>query len=253
MRASPLITADETGARVDRGTRTPWVFQTPAASCHVVAQTTGASCHVVAQTTGAAVLAEVLGDRRPAVWGSDAAPAHLGAAAEHHQLCLAHQLRGLTDADEADGKVGARWARPPRHVRGRAIRLHRARAGLAPATFARRRTLVGNAAERLVVQDWAGQGEAGKPRRRDAKCWTDLFVFLEREGVEPTNTSSERGLRPVVRHRMMTGAYRSEAGAEPGGLFATVLTTARTTGQHRFETLGRGTGLSPLAAAHQAT
>ena len=83
--ASDVINSDETGARVDGDNRYHWVFQTPTASYQVVAA-----------TKGAAVIAEFLGDRRPAVWGSDAAPAQLGAAADHHQLCLAHQLRDLT-------------------------------------------------------------------------------------------------------------------------------------------------------------
>jgi transposase len=242
VRASPVINSDETGARVAGDTRCHWVFQTPTASYHLIAG-----------SKGAAVIAEFLGDRRPAVWGSDCAPAQLGSPAAQHQICLAHQIRDLTYADEADGERGARWARTLRHVFGRAIRLHRERASLPPATFARRRTLVVNAAQRLVFRDWAGDGEAGKLQRRYAKRWDDLFVFLEREDVEPTNNSSERDLRPAVLHRKLTGGYRSEAGAERGGIFATILTTARKTGQNRFETLCHITGASPLAPAHQAT
>jgi transposase len=241
VRASPVINSDETGARVDGDNRYHWVFQTPTASYHLVAP-----------TKGAAVIAEFLGDHHPDVWGSDCAPAQLGTAAAAHQLCLSHQIRDLTYADEADGEVGARWARNLRHVFGRAIRLHRERAGLPPATFARRRTLIVNAAERLIFRDWAGAGAAGNLQRRYGKHWADLFVFLERADVEPTNNSSERDLRPAVLHRKMTGGYRSEAGAERGGIFATVLTTARKTGQNRFETLCHITGVSPLAAAQQA-
>ncbi len=242
VRASPVINSDETGARVDGDSRCHWVFQTPTASYHLIAE-----------SKGAAVIAEFLDDQRPEVWGSDCAPAQLGSPAAQHQICLSHQIRDLTYADEADGEVGARWARNLRHVFGRAIRLHRERASLPPATFARRRTLAVNAAQRLVFRDWAGDGEAGNLQRRYVKRWPDLFVFLEREGVEPTNNSSERDLRPAVLHRKMTGSYRSPAGAERGGIFATVLTTARKTGQNRFETLCHITGVSPLAPAPQAT
>src|SRR2546428_589724 len=93
VRASPVINSDETGARVDGDNRTHWVFQTPTASYHVVAT-----------TKGAAVIAELLGDRRPEGWGSDCAPAQLGAAAAPHQLCLAHPIRAPTYADGADGE-----------------------------------------------------------------------------------------------------------------------------------------------------
>jgi len=240
VKASPVINSDETGARVDGENRTHWVFQTPTASYHLIAE-----------TKGAAVIKEFLGDYRPEVWGSDAAAAQLGAAAEQHQLCLAHQLRDLTYAVEADDHPGSWWAKELRHVFGRAMQLHRERGKLPAARFANRRTRVVKAARRLVFGPPIGKGEAWQLQKRYRKRWDDLFVFLERQDVEPTNNSSERDLRPAVMHRKMTGGYRSEAGAQRGGTFATVLTTARKNGQNRFETLCTITGVSPLAAAHQ--
>lgn len=242
VRASPVINADETGARVDGANRCHWVFQTPTASYHLVAE-----------TKGGAVIAEFLGDQRPEVWGSDAAPAQLGAAAEQHQLCLGHQLRDLTYAVEADERPGSRWAEEVRHVFGRAITLHREREHLPTARFEHRRTRVIRAAERLIFGPPLCVGSAWKLQQRYRKHWNSLFVFLERDGVEPTNNSSERDLRPTVMHRKLTGGYRSDAGAERGGIFATILTTARKTGHNRFETLCRITGVSPFGAAHQAT
>jgi transposase len=250
VRTSAVINSDETGARVDGDNRCHWVFQTPTASYQVIAE-----------TKGAAVIAEFLGDQRPAVWGSDAAPAQLGAAAAQHQLCLAHQLRDLTYAAEADDPPGRAWARQLRHVLGRALRLHRERQRLSTASFAQRRTRVIRAADRLIFGPPLGSGAAWQLQQRYRKHWATLFVFLERESacpersewVEPTNNSSERDLRPTVMHRKMTGGYRSEAGAQRGGIFATVLATARKNRQNRFETLCQITGVSPLGAAHQAT
>jgi len=239
VRASPVINSDETGARVDGDNRCHWVFQTPTASYHLIAE-----------SKSAAVIAEFLGDQRPEVWGSDAAPAQLGTAAEQHQLCLSHQVRDLTYAVEADDSPGNWWAQELRHVLGRAMQLHREREALPAGSFAHRRTRVVKAADRLIFGPPLGSGEAWKLQKRYRKRWADLFVFLERDGVDPTNNSSERDLRPAVMHRKMTGGYRSEAGAARGGIFATVLTTARKTGQNRFETLCRITGVSPLAAAH---
>jgi transposase len=240
VRASPVINSDETGARVAGDNRCHWVFQTPTASYHVIAE-----------TKGARVIAEFLGDQQPAVWGSDAAPAQLGAASEQHQLCLAHQLRDLTYATEANDPPGSAWARQLRHVFGRALRLHRERQVLSAASFAHRRTRVLKAAERLIFGPPLGNGAAWQLQKRYRKHWATLFVFLEREDVEPTNNSSERDLRPAVMHRKMTGGYRSEAGAKWGGIFATVLTTARKNRANRFETLCHITGLSPLDATYQ--
>ena len=196
------------------------------------------------------MIAEFLGDHRPAVWGSDAAPAQLGAAAAQHQLCLAHQLRDLTYAIEADDAPGRLWARRLRHVFGRALRLHRERAALAVAGFAHRRTRVVRAAERLIFGPPLDRGAAWQLQKRYRKHWATLFVFLEREDVEPTNNSSERDLRPTVMHRKMTGGYRAEVGAVWGGIFATVLTTARKNRANRFATLCHITGPSPIQAAY---
>ena len=240
VRTSAVINSDETGARVAGDNRCHWVFQTPTASYHLIAA-----------TKGAAVIAEFLGDQQPEVWGSDAAPAQLGAAAAQHQLCLAHQVRDLTYAVEADTRPGSVWARQLRHLLGRALRLHRARQALPTVHFARRRTRVLKAAERLIFGPPLGSGEAWQLQKRYRKHWATLFVFLEREDVEPTNNSSERDLRPAVMHRKMTGGYRSEAGARWGGIFATVLTTARKSRANRFETLCHITGPSPLDAAYQ--
>jgi len=240
VRTSAVINSDETGARVDGDNRCHWVFQTPTASYHLIAA-----------TKGAAVITEFLGDQRPAVWGSDAAPAQLGAAAQQHQLCLAHQLRDLTYATEADDQRGRTWARQLRHIFGRALRLHRERETLAAASFAQRRVRVVRAAERLVFGPPLGNGEAWQLQKRYRKHWATLFVFLEREDVEPTNNGSERDLRPAVMHRKMTGGYRSEVGAVWAGIFATVLTTARKNRANRFETLCHITGPSPLGVAYQ--
>ena len=241
VRTSPVINSDETGARVDGDNRCHWVFQTPTASYQLSAA-----------PLVAAVIAELLGDQQPAVWGSDAAPAQLRAAADQHQLCLAHQLRDLTYATEADDPPGSTWARQVRHIFGRALRLHRERTTLSAARFAPRRVRVVNAADRLIFGPPLGNSEAWQLQKRYRKHWATLFVFLEREDVEPTNNSSERDLRPAVMHRKMTGGYRSETGAQRGGIFATVLATARKNRVNRFETLCHITGPSPLLAAYQA-
>src|SRR3954464_14280097 len=84
VRASPVIGSDETSARVDGRTHWQWVFQTATASYHVI----------VPRRNGE-VVADFLGDAVPATWVSDLWKPQLNAAAERHQICLAHQLREL--------------------------------------------------------------------------------------------------------------------------------------------------------------
>jgi transposase len=238
VRASPVIGSDETGVRVNGRPWYHWVFQTPTASYHLVVPTRARS-----------VIDQFLAGMRPTVWGSDAYAAQLSVPARQHQLCLSHQTRDLTYVEEADGPAGRVWARQLRHVFGRGIRLHRQRGLLTAEQFATRRTRVLKAAERLVFGPPLCVGDGWRLQRRYQKHWDSLFVFLERTDVEPTNNSSEQDLRPAVVHRKVTGGYRSARGAEPGAIYATLLATARKTGQNVFELLCRLTGPSPLAAA----
>ena len=79
-----------------------------------------------------------------------------------------------------------------------------------PATFARRRTLVENATDRLVFDRYvAPKAEAAHLQQRYRTHRDSLYVFLHRADVEPTNNSSERDLRPSVIHRKVSGGFRS--------------------------------------------
>ena len=238
VRASPVVNSDETGVRVAGRNRWHWVFQTPTASYHAIAASRGSD-----------VIDAFLDGAEPAVWGSDCLPAQLRAPTAEYQLCLSHQIRDLTYAEEADGRDGATWARDLRHVLGRGIRLHRERAGLTAEQFANRRTRIERAAERLIAGPPLGTGEAWRLQKRYRKHRAGLFTFLHRDDVEPTNNSSERDLRNSVIHDKVTGGYRSETGAEHGARFATLLTTARKRGRNLFEALCALAGPSPLRAA----
>jgi hypothetical protein len=116
----------------------------------------------------------------------------------------------VQDAIEADDAVGIHCAVPLQRVFRRGIHLHRTSHQVAPTSFARRRTLIAHAAQRLIFRAWAGAGEAGNLQQRYAKHRNDLVVFLEREGVEPTNNAAERDLRKSVLHRKVTGGYCSD-------------------------------------------
>lgn len=83
VRGSPVINADETGARVNGQTRWQWAFQTPEASYHVI----------VASRAGT-VIDDFLDGAEPEVWeqvrfaGSDLYAPQMLTAAGAHQVCL---------------------------------------------------------------------------------------------------------------------------------------------------------------------
>jgi transposase len=238
VRGSPVINSDETGARVAGRTHYHWVFQTPEASYHVIAPSRGGE-----------VIAAFLDGVAPEVWGSDLYAPQVLAPATAHQLCHSHQARDLTFAAEADPLAERLWARELRHVFGRAIRLHHERERVTPRTFARRRTLIEHATDRLVFDRYvAPKTEAARLQQRYRTHRDSLYVFLYRADVEPTNNSSERDLRPAVIHRTVIGGFRSAWGAEASAIRTSILATARKQGQNLFDAFLAIAGPSPLQA-----
>jgi len=243
VRAGPVIHSDETSARVNGKTWWQWVFGTPTASYHVIAPSRGAD-----------VIDAFLGGAVPEVWCSDLWAPQVGTDAERRQVCLGHQLRDLTYAVEADGPEGRTWAAALRHVLGRAIRLHHERGSVSPETFARRRTLIERATDRLVFgPPLAAKTEARRLQKRYQQHRAGLYVFLHRDDVEPTNNAAERDLRNSVIHRKVTGGFRSAWGAEASAIFTTLLATARKRGEDAYAAGRAIAGPSPLQATGLAT
>jgi transposase len=173
--------------------------------------------------------------------------------AETHQLCLAHQIRNLTYAAEADGYAGLVWAVELRHLFGRAIHLHQIRETLTPASFIRRRRRIENAVDRLVFQtvlpEQSDTTNACRLQARYREHRASVFVFFDRPNVPPTNNASEQDLRPSVIHRKVTGGYRSQLGADVSAILTSLLTTARKRGQNLLNALRSVAGPSPLQTA----
>jgi transposase len=242
VRAGPVIGSDETSARV--AGRNAWhgAFQTPEASYHVI----------VPRRNGEAIAA-FLGDARPEGWVSDLWGPQLAVDAEAHQICLAHQIRNLTYAVEADGYTGRVWAVELRPLLGRAIHLHAIRDTITPTSFTRRRRRIENAVDRLVFRTFLPATSATATARRLQKRYREhrahLFVFFDRPDVPPTNNASEQDLRPSVIHRKVTGGYRSQRGADGSAILTSLLATARKCGENLFQALRSIAGPSPRHAA----
>ena len=238
VRGSPVINSDETSARVAGRTEWQWTFQTPEASYHVIAPSRGGE-----------VIEAFLEGVEPEVWGSDLWAPQMLTRADAHQICMSHQERNLTFAIDADTGEERLWAIELRHVFGRAIRLHRERDQLTPETFARRLLLIENATDRLVFDRYvAPQTEAARLQKRYRTHRDDLYVFLHRDDVEPTNNSSERDLRPSVIHRKVIGSFRSAWGAEASAIRSSILATARKQGRNLFNAFLAIAGPAPLQA-----
>src|SRR6185369_10634224 len=80
VRGSPVISSDETGARVAGRNAWQWTFQTPEASYHVIAASRGGE-----------VIEAFLAGVEPEVWGSDLYAPQMLTHADAQQICMSHQ------------------------------------------------------------------------------------------------------------------------------------------------------------------
>lgn len=234
IRHSAVVNSDETGARVDGRTWWHWVF------C-----TLTAVLHVIEASRATKVIEQVMGVVEVEVWGSDCLPAQLKAKAKRHQLCLAHQLRNLQAV--VDRYPALWWAAAMQTLFRAAIHLYHQRTELPPDQFQTRVARLEQLCDWLLKRPLS-QPEAVKLQRRYRKHRQNLFVFLYRTDVPPTNNVSERALRPAVVHRKVTGGFRSEWGARTYAALASVIDTAALKGVSAFAAIQplMGTPALPL-------
>jgi transposase len=222
IRGSPVVGSDETSARIAGRNHWQWVFVTETATYHVIASSRGSK-----------VIAEVMGDAIPLVWVSDMWSAQLVAKTKQRQLCLAHQLRDLQYAIDADGSA---WAWRMQQLFRRSIRLGKQRGDLPAKRFELAVQQVDASLDDLLKQRARGP-EAQRLRERYHLHRQSLLVFLHVPGVPPDNNASERALRNSVIHRKVIGGFRSQWGADAHAIVASVVDTARKRGDDVFDTL----------------
>lgn len=236
VRQAPVIGSDETRARVDGVNWWHWVFQTPTAAYHTIQRRRNTE-----------VVLSFLNGTMPRCWTSDLWKPQLAAPAVCYQICLAHQLRDLEYARQAetgDARAAARaWAEQLAALLRAAIHLRNAHvAGAVDApTYAGAVMALEGAVDALLAVDLP-HGWSYDLQTRYQVHRRGLLTFLRQLDVPPTNNASERSLRPSVVHRKVTGGFRADAFAHGYAALRTVADTARKRGQDVFDLLVRAAG-----------
>ncbi len=244
VRTAPVIGSDETSARVDGVNWWEWVFQTGTAAYHTIQRRRNTE-----------VVLTFLDGVQPAVWVSDLWKPQLNAPSVQYQICLAHQLRDLQYAEQAEtgeARAAARaWALAMADLLRRAIHTrHQQQAGLLDArTDATVVAELEAACDALLAQHLP-YGWSYDLQTRYQVHRRGLLTFLHAAAVPPTNNASERSLRPSVVHRKVTGGFRSEAFAHGYAALRTVADTARKRGQDVFTLLLAAAGPRQPFASH---
>jgi transposase len=243
VRQAAFIGSDETSVRVDGQTHWEWVFQTETAAYHTIQPRRNTD-----------VVLTFLRGVIPKGWGSDLWKPQLAAAlvAAVYQICLAHQLRDLRYAEEAERAAGRTagvdWAVTMAALLREAIHTRNERDAdrLDETTYA---TAVASMEERCdgLLAEVLPNGCSRDLQKRFVTYRRGLLTCLHHPEVPPTNNASERSLRPSVVHRKVTGGFRHEAWATAYAALRTVADTARKRGEPIFATVLRAAG-TPLPA-----
>jgi transposase len=226
LRNQPVINSDETGYRTNGEKRWLWALVTPAFIFYKIAASRGAE-----------VLTQLLGAVFAGILCSDRCPSYLKYHAGGAQYCRAHFKRNILGAQLlAKTTEAERFCRDALALHARLFRLwHRFGAGpevrYGPVT---REELIRKSiplekkffalAERHLDSE---DRDVRNLSRALFSQFERFFTFLREEGVEPTNNSAERALRPAVQWRKTSFGSRSPEGEVAVARLLTVSHTCR--------------------------
>lgn len=221
--ASPVVTADETGWRVDGSSAWLWVVATE-----------GVTAYNVADGRGFEEACEILFAGYDGVLVRDGWAPYRRYGHATHQSCTAHFLRRCGEMIEANPA----WARgTPRQVKAMLLDALAAR----DLNARRRKAVICDLRERIeLLAEQAHPYDANRKlvahlhNERDA-----LFTFLARPDVPATNWRAEQGVRPAVVNRKVCGGNRTWRGAATQGRLMTLLRTATQQGVDALDWLAR--------------
>lgn len=240
------LNIDETGWKYQGKSRFLWAFVAP-----------GAVLFQVSPSRGAKVLREVLGDSFAGVITSDD---HSAYASYHkngrRQLCWAHIIRKLKALEEDRSSPHAySFARNMRSEMAAVFSLWHA--FLASGESSSRAQLVLDTLpmrERMhdfcVIFRYSPDPRVQTRTRRLLDNWQHLFTFLEHDGVQPTNNSAERAIRPAVQWRKICFGSQSQIGEHFTGRLLTVVRTCHLNRINAFDFLTRLVDASFSAKQH---
>jgi transposase len=141
-------------------------------------------------------------------------------------VCLAHLLRDIQYAIDAGDNV---FAPAVAKLLRQAIAIAHRREHLADSTL---KGYVAGLERKLdhILTLAPAHAQGDKLKGIIKKYRQNLFVFVTRRDVPPTNNASEQAIRPCVIFRKVTNCFRSQWGADLYAAVRSILETARRRG-----------------------
>lgn len=230
LRASKVVSPDETSWRIDAERGWLWVFVGEKVTVYDIAIGEGARGYEVAK--------EILGEDFAGILCRDGWAPYRSFVSATHQTCLAHLLRRSNEmiADAHGGQ--AKIPHALRRLLSDALAL-RDRRDENKIGARRLKAEIKNLevrADKLLAAKVSYEPNrkllAHVRNERDA-----LFTFLKNPGVPATNHHAERAIRPQVITRKSWGGNKSIEGARASVLIGSVLRTATQQGANPIEVL----------------
>ena len=224
---SAVLHADETSWRVDGKTNWLWCFSNSDSTFYMIDRSRGSPALVKFFTD------EFEGTLVTDFWG-----AYNAVACADRQMCLVHLLRELeqTVKYKAPGEGWSAFEKKLRRLLGDAIRLWRNRSEHDEASLQSRRILLDKRLKDILETDWQDQN-AARLLKRLRRHQSDLFTFLDRDGVPFENNHAERSIRPAVIIRKNSYGNRSEHGADCQAVMMTIFRTLKQRGHDPIRTI----------------
>lgn len=213
-----VVHMDETGWK--EGGKKRWLWT--AVTCAV-------AVFAIRCSRGAKVAIEVLGEAFAGILVSDRWSAYHWLDAARRQLCWAHLQRDFVKISERSG-ASARIAAELLECTWALFGLwHKVRDGpLSRPAFQQAMRPIRQRVEALLDQGTqCGHEKTQRTCKRILKLQAALWTFVDVPGVEPTNNTAERALRPAVLWRKQSFGTQSERGNRFVESMLTVSTTCR--------------------------
>ena len=212
---APALHVDETSWWVGGRFRWLWVFTHPKATFYYITESRGRT-----------VLEIVQGKVFPGVLVSDCLSTY-DCEEGVQQKCYAHHLKAIGHAKEIHPEKGEGFLTQIEALLKRALTLgqQQVAGSLHNSEFLKQRQLLESQAKALLNTEPRELACEELVRQRLAKQGDHLFVFLDHEGVAPTNNLAERQLRPAVIARKISCGNKTRAGADAFQCLASLAAT----------------------------
>lgn len=221
---SAVLSADETGWRLNGITHWLWAFATPT-FCY----------YRIAKSRASPVVKEVLGRFFQGILICDFWGAYNKIRALAKQRCFYHLFTELVKVDQHNTSSGWKAFRKKlSRLLKDAVRLSEKHNRVRPEAYHRLKQRLDRRLNQFLASPYQDR-DSKRLLKRLKRHRNELFTFLGYEGVSPYNHHAEQQMRPPVLTRKVSQQNRSDDGAKTQSILMTLFRSAQLQGHNPVE------------------